>query len=51
MQMEIISIGVGPKELKHQYSSKSDDLPPTYDSYEFHPVLLPGNISLPGTKL
>ena len=52
MQMEIVSIGVQPKELKHQYSSKSDDLPPTYDSYEFHPVPLPGNISeQTGTKL
>ena len=52
MQMNIVSIGVRSKELKHQYSSKSDDLPPPYDSYEFHPVPLPGNFSSPtGTKL
>ena len=55
MQMEIVSIGVQPKELKHQYSSKSDDLPPTYDSYEFHPVPLPGELPYisvqTGTKL
>jgi len=52
MQMEIVSIGVRPKELKPQYSSKSDDLPPTYDSYELNAVPLPGNFSVPsGTRL
>ena len=50
--MEIVSIGVRSKEFKHQYSSKSDDLPPTYGSYELNPVPLPGKISVQtGTKL
>ena len=43
LQMEVISIGKQARELIHQTSSKSDDLPPAYDSHEFHPVLLPGN--------
>ena len=43
LQMEVISSGNQAKELIHQTSSKSDDLPPAYDSHEFHPVLLPGN--------
>ena len=60
LQMDVISTGVPTKKLMHQSSSKSDDLPPTYDAYEFHPVLLPGNTHYtyfdrktvqPGTKM
>ena len=60
LQMEVISSGAPTKKLMHQSSSKSDDLPPTYDAVEFHPVLLPGNTYFtyldgktvqPGTKL
>ena len=43
LQMEVVSSGAPTKNLMHQSSSKSDDLPPTYDAVEFHPVLLPGN--------
>ena len=62
MEMEIVPSGNSnqPIQFMHQTSSKSDDLPPAYKSFEFHPVLLPGNtyfsypesLSVPsGTKL